>query len=67
MSEHPLDDRFVDAHTAAMKYKKSAQWFYGQAKRGLPHYRVGRSVRFRESDLDQRFLVREVNDDPPAR
>lgn len=46
--------RFLTADEAAAETGLPVDWLYRQARRGkIPHHRLGRKVRFTESDLVQ--------------
>jgi excisionase family DNA binding protein len=56
-------ERLLTAQEVAEKLQKTPRWCLSEARAGrLPHVRLGRSVRFRESSIDA--LVRQIEQGP---
>jgi excisionase family DNA binding protein len=53
------DEPKVSAEALAAEYSCSAKVFYKLAKEGLPHYRLGRLIRFKRSEVEAFALRRE--------
>ncbi len=62
--EHVIGEKLVDARSAAMSLNLPLHWLAQKQQRkhrGIPHYRVGKLVRFKPNELEAWIVAQQAS------